>query len=52
MCRTGQTVEKEPDQWLPGARIEAKIISKWSKDHLGVDGSILKLNFNNGCTTV
>ena len=52
MCRRGKTREKEADQWLPGARTEAKIISKWSKDHLGDDGNILKLNFNVGCTTV
>ena len=52
MCRRGKTVEKEADQWLPGARTEAKIISKWSKDHLENDGSILKLSFNDGCTTV
>lgn len=52
MCRRGKTVEKEADQWFPGARTEAKIISKWSKDHLGDDGSILKLSFNDGCTNV
>lgn len=51
MCRKSKTIEKKAEQWLSGARKRQGLLVNGHAIILGGDGSVLKLNFGDSCTT-